>query len=95
MPSFLESDNSSTTDMTFDGKCIRSPMPAVVEKIVVKEGDTVKNGDTIAILTAMKMEMVIKATFENDDDTRIVESIHAKPGSSVPKSAKLVQFTSK
>ena len=95
LPQFLERDNASTADQTFDGKSIVSPMPAVVEKIIVKEGDSVKNGDTIAILTAMKMEMVIKATFDNDDDVRIVQSVHAKSGSSVAKGAKLVQFVDK
>ena len=38
---------------------ILSPMPAKVIKINVKEGDHVKQGDVIAIVEAMKMEVCV------------------------------------
>ncbi|QIA08112.1 biotin/lipoyl-containing protein [Draconibacterium halophilum] len=40
---------------------ITSPMPGKVVKVMVEEGDTVKEGDTIIIISAMKMESEYKA----------------------------------
>lgn len=40
---------------------VLSPMPAKVVKLTVKDGDSVKQGQTIAILEAMKMEINIAA----------------------------------
>ena len=38
-----------------------SPMPGTILKVNVKEGDTVKAGDSVVILEAMKMENEITA----------------------------------
>lgn len=38
------------------GEEVSAPMPGVILKLNVKEGDTVKSGDTLLILEAMKME---------------------------------------
>lgn len=40
---------------------INSPMPGIILKINVKEGDEIKKGDVILVLEAMKMENEIKA----------------------------------
>jgi len=40
---------------------IVSPMPGVIVKLNVKEGDKVKKGDVLLVLEAMKMENEIKA----------------------------------
>ncbi|GAB4323346.1 MAG: hypothetical protein Kow0074_15510 [Candidatus Zixiibacteriota bacterium] len=40
---------------------IKSPMPGLVVKIIVEEGQKVKKGDRILILEAMKMENDVKA----------------------------------
>ncbi|WP_297092625.1 biotin/lipoyl-containing protein [uncultured Draconibacterium sp.] len=40
---------------------ISSPMPGKVVNILVKEGDSVKEGDTVIIISAMKMESEYKA----------------------------------
>jgi glutaconyl-CoA/methylmalonyl-CoA decarboxylase subunit gamma len=40
---------------------IKSPLPGIVVDITVKVGDTVKTGDKVAVLEAMKMENVINA----------------------------------
>ncbi len=40
---------------------IKSPLPGVVNDILVKEGDTVTAGQTVLILEAMKMENNINA----------------------------------
>ena len=38
-------------------------MPGTVVKVVVKEGDEVKKGDSMAITEAMKMETTVQAPF--------------------------------
>jgi biotin carboxyl carrier protein len=40
---------------------IRSPMPGKIVKILVQEGDTVEAGQTVIIVSAMKMESEFKA----------------------------------
>ena len=47
-----------------DGGIVRSPAPAVVVSIAVKEGDFVSEGDQVAVLEAMKMEMPVRAPFK-------------------------------
>jgi acetyl/propionyl-CoA carboxylase alpha subunit/acetyl-CoA carboxylase carboxyltransferase component len=46
-----------------DGGVVRAPSPAVVVSIAVKPGDRVAAGDRLAILEAMKMEMLVVAPF--------------------------------
>lgn len=41
---------------------ITTPMPGVILKVYVKEGDCVKEGDPLCVLVAMKMENEIKAS---------------------------------
>lgn len=64
---------------------IKSPLPGVILNINVNVGDTVKKGDTIIILEAMKMENSIKA----DRDGKIIE-INVKQGESVLEGTVLV-----
>jgi biotin carboxyl carrier protein len=42
---------------------ITPPMPSVVERIMVTVGDMVKKGDSIVVVTAMKMETTLSAPF--------------------------------
>lgn len=41
---------------------IKAPMPGTIISVSVAKGDTVKEGDVLCILEAMKMENEIKAT---------------------------------
>lgn len=43
------------------GKPVNSPMPGLVKKLCFANGDTVKEGDTIIILEAMKMDTPVSA----------------------------------
>ncbi len=52
-----------------DSNAISSPMPGQVVKILVKEGDEVKAGDTVVIVSAMKMESEYKVK----QDRKIIE----------------------
>lgn len=40
---------------------LSAPMPATVRRLAVAPGDTVKNGDLLIVLEAMKMELPIRA----------------------------------
>jgi len=60
------------------GGTIKSPLPGVVINIFVKEGDTVKMGQKLLVLEAMKMENNIEA----DKEGKIV-SIKKAKGDSV------------
>ena len=44
-----------------EGKCVESPMPGTILKVNVTAGQTVKEGDVLVILEAMKMENEIMA----------------------------------
>ena len=44
-----------------EGLQVKAMLPGVVAKIIAKEGEDVKKGDTIMILEAMKMENEIKS----------------------------------
>ncbi len=56
----LPKAKSSSSQSMKEGSLL-SPMPGKIFKILLKEGDSVKAGDTILILEAMKMEHNIKA----------------------------------
>ncbi len=43
---------------------VKAPMPGLVLKMLVNEGDTVKKGDGLLVLEAMKMENIIKSPGE-------------------------------
>ena len=70
-----------------DGGVVHAPAPAVVVSIAVKPGDTVKVGDTLAVLEAMKMEMSVLAPFSGK-----VRSVTAIPHVQVDTGAPLLQI---
>lgn len=67
-------------EVAIEGEPIRAMLPGVVTKILVKEGDEVKAGDTVMILEAMKMENEVKSP----KDGRI-KQILVKEGDRVEK----------
>ncbi|HNA32062.1 MAG TPA: biotin/lipoyl-binding protein, partial [Flavobacteriales bacterium] len=68
-------------------KEIKAPMPGLVLKVLVKEGDAVKKNEPVLILEAMKMENVIKSP---GDGT--VKRIHAQEKTAVEKGQLLIGF---
>ena len=64
---------------------VKSPLPGVVLELKCAVGDTVKKGDVLLILEAMKMENVIEATANGK-----VESIKVDKGDSVLEGDTLV-----
>ena len=57
---------------------IKSPLPGTIMSIAVNVGDTVKMGDKVAVLEAMKMENDIRS-----DKAGVVKQIVAKAGDTV------------
>ena len=68
-------------------KLIVSPMPGLVVALDVVLGQEVKEGETVAIIEAMKMQNIIKA--ERDG---VVKAVGAKAGDSVAADEVLVEF---
>ncbi len=64
---------------------ITSPLPGVILDVVVKEGETVKKGQKLLVLEAMKMENVI----ESSTDGKII-SLKINKGDSVLEGAPLI-----
>ena len=62
-------------------------MPGNILDIKVKAGDTVKNGDTLLILEAMKMENEIKAPCDGT-----IAGVHVNKGDTVDSGALLVSI---
>ena len=80
----LEAGTSSADD---EGG-LTAPMPGKILEVHVSEGQSVKSGDVLMVMEAMKMEHKIVAS--NDG---IVESIHFKEGDQVPQGAELLSLS--
>ena len=68
-------------------KPITAPMPGLVVKVEVSEGDEVQPGQGIVIVEAMKMENELKA-----EAPGVVSRVHVSSGDTVTKGQVLVDF---
>ncbi|HNY20221.1 MAG TPA: biotin/lipoyl-binding protein [Flexilinea sp.] len=66
---------------------VKAPIPGVIQEVLVKEGQTVKKGDVLFVLEAMKMKNNILA---NRDGT--VATINVHKGDSVTHGQVLLSF---
>jgi acetyl/propionyl-CoA carboxylase alpha subunit len=57
---------------------VAAPMPGTVLAVEANVGDRVRTGDRLAVMEAMKMELVLKAPVDG-----VVAEVDAKPGSAV------------
>lgn len=73
--------------MVSKSNLIKAPMPGMVLQIHVKEGDTLKKGDPLLVLEAMKMENIIKA-----DQDGTVKRIGVAVKQAVEKNTVLVEL---
>ncbi|MFQ6116319.1 MAG: acetyl-CoA carboxylase biotin carboxyl carrier protein subunit [bacterium] len=64
---------------------IKAPMPGLIVKIEVEEGEKIKRGDGLIIIEAMKMENEIRANTDG-----IVKKVLKKENQSVDKDAALI-----
>lgn len=66
---------------------LKAPMPGLVTKLLVKEGDAIRQGEPLLILEAMKMENVFKAAI----DVKI-KSVKVSEKQAVEKGEELISF---
>ncbi|XP_015587361.1 methylcrotonoyl-CoA carboxylase subunit alpha, mitochondrial isoform X1 [Cephus cinctus] len=64
-----------------------SPMPGVVDKVLIKKGDVVSKGDPLIVIVAMKMEHIIKASADGT-----IDEVLCAVGDNVAKNKLLVQL---
>ena len=62
-------------------------MPGLLVDVMVSEGQTVRAGDTLAIVEAMKMENVLRA--ERDG---VVSVVHEKKGATLDVDQHILEF---
>ena len=68
-------------------KLIISPMPGLVVSMDAIAGQTVREGETVCVIEAMKMQNIIRAEHEG-----VVKAVNAKAGDSVAADEVLVEF---
>jgi len=68
---------------------VRAPMPGLVVRVTVVPGQSVRPGQGVVIVEAMKMENELKA-----DGGGIVSRVLVSPGQAVEKGAVLIEFSS-
>jgi biotin carboxyl carrier protein len=66
---------------------VKAPMPGLVLKVMVQEGSTVKKGDSLLVLEAMKMENILKSPSDG-----IVNKVLVTQGDKTEKNAVLIRF---
>lgn len=60
-PTLQKAEEKVERAVEVEGKPVKAPLRGTITKILVKVGDKVKEGDTLALLEAMKMENIIEA----------------------------------
>ena len=70
-----------------DVASLKAPMPGLVVRVAVNEGEAVEKGDTVLIVEAMKMENELRAP-----GAARVTRVLAAPGEAVEKGQVLVEF---
>jgi biotin carboxyl carrier protein len=76
---------SRKSDDSHEEAVISSPMPGKIVKIPVKVGDKVKTGDTVVIVSAMKMESEYKVKKD-----RVIKEIKVKEGDTITANQPLI-----
>jgi biotin carboxyl carrier protein len=66
---------------------LSAPMPASVVRVDRRPGDTVKRGDTLIILEAMKMELPVRAPADG-----LVKAVHCRTGDLVQPGMLLIEI---
>jgi len=68
-------------------RCLLSPMPGLLVKLAVQEGERVSLGQELAVVEAMKMENVLRAEVEG-----VVKTICCRPGDSLSVDQVILEF---
>ncbi|HUK36156.1 MAG TPA: biotin/lipoyl-containing protein [Vicinamibacterales bacterium] len=67
---------------------LAAPMPATVVKVLVTPGQAVRQGETLVVLEAMKMELAIRAPADG-----VVQTVNCHEGELVQPDRTLVELT--
>jgi biotin carboxyl carrier protein len=78
---------SSSAARSARGHSLEAPMPATVVRILVREGDAVRKGDTLVVLEAMKMELPLRAPMDG-----VVAGVRCREGDLVQPDGPLVEL---
>jgi acetyl/propionyl-CoA carboxylase alpha subunit len=87
-PPTPSSQGSRTRQSGAGQTSLTAPMPATVLKVAVKPGDSVKKGDLVVLLEAMKMELPLRAPAD-----AVISAVRCREGDLVPADATLVEFS--
>ena len=68
-------------------KYLLCPMPGLVVKMYVAEGDEVQDGQALCTVEAMKMENILRAERKG-----VIKAIKAQPGDSLAVDAVIIEF---
>ena len=79
--------NSRKKSEDEDNAFISTPMPGKVVKILVKEGDKVAGGDTVIVVSAMKMESEYKVVKD-----RLIKKVMVKEGDNIEGDQPLIML---
>ena len=79
--------NRLNTTQLISENNVSSPMPGKVVKIPVGIGDTVKKGDTVITISAMKMESEYKSPIDGT-----IKVIHVQEGSTIEANQILIEI---
>jgi len=79
--------NSSKSALDGGGNTISTPMPGKIVKIPVKEGDAVEKGQTVIVVSAMKMESEYKSAIDG-----VVKHIFVGEGDAVEGHQPLIEI---
>jgi len=69
-----------------DRSQLRSYIPGTIIKVLVKEGQEVREGDPLLVLEAMKMKNSIVAEYDG-----VIREVHVTVGEKVPKGKVMVE----
>jgi 3-methylcrotonyl-CoA carboxylase alpha subunit len=68
---------------------LSAPMPATVRRVAVSVGDAVKQGETLLVLEAMKMELPVRSPLDG-----VVEAVKCREGELVQPGVPLIEIRS-
>ncbi len=79
--------HSRKESITTVKKSIFAPMPARVTKVNCKKGESVRNGEILIILEAMKMENEIRSSVDG-----VIKEIRVEEGKNVSRDELMIEF---
>jgi len=82
LAAFLKKDRNSGAE-----RAIKAPMPGLIYKMLVKDGQEIKKNDPLVIIEAMKMENELRAVADG-----IIKTVLVKEGQAVDKGAILFRL---